>query len=64
MIYVIEGYTSIPGDRAVVEADSVEQAVTKLQGTLKEGMYDFDEVTQNWSVEEAERPLLIISWHD
>lgn len=64
MIFTI-GYTNVPGDRAVVEANNPEHASRILEAELREReiLNDVKPVAE-WIVEEADRPLLIVMFRD
>ena len=64
-LFIVENYTRVPGDYAVVEATNEVEARLTLEKHLKKEQLDFsNKIITTWKVTPAERPLLVTVWRD
>lgn len=60
-LFVITGFTYVPGDRAYIEAADEAAAVAALVALLDD---DPQRPIYQWVVTPAGRPFALVVWHD
>ena len=63
-IYLVTGYSPVPGDCCYVEAESPDAAIEIVQSALQDGEEASEIDAGDWEVLEANRPFFLIIHKD